>query len=134
MLINLTSFNMNYNPVGWFEIPVTDLDRATKFYEILLGIKLRRQDVPGYEMVWFPRDENVKGISGALMKGDGYHPGDKGPVIYFTCPDIEVGLQRAEAAGGKIKLHKKDIGEAGCIGWLWDSEGNIIALHTVKTK
>ena len=123
---------MNYNPVGWFEIPVTDTDRATKFYESLLGIQLRRQDIPEYEMVWFPMDANAKGIPGALMKGEGYHPGDKGPVIYFTCPDIEAALVRGEEAGGKIKLHKKDIGEWGWIGWLWDTEGNIVALHTAK--
>jgi predicted enzyme related to lactoylglutathione lyase len=123
---------MTYNPVGWFEIPVEDTERATKFYEALLEIKLTRRDIPDYEMVWFPGDMNAKGISGALMKGDGYHPSDHGPVIYFTCPDIEAALLRAEIAGGTIKLHKKDIGEYGYIGWVYDTEGNVIALHTTK--
>jgi predicted enzyme related to lactoylglutathione lyase len=31
---------MEFNPVGWFEIYVQDMDRATKFYESVLGIKL----------------------------------------------------------------------------------------------
>jgi uncharacterized protein len=104
---------MTHNPVGWFEIPVEDTERATKFYEALLEIKLTRKDIPDYEMVWFPGDMNEKGISGALMKGDGYHPSDHGPVIYFTCTDIEAALTRGEAAGGAVKLHKKDIGEYG---------------------
>ena len=33
----------DYNPVGWFEIPVMDMDRSEKFYETMLGIKLARQ-------------------------------------------------------------------------------------------
>ena len=31
---------MQHNPVGWFEIYVKDMDRATKFYESVLGTKL----------------------------------------------------------------------------------------------
>ena len=120
-----------YNPVGWFEIPVVDLERATKFYESLLQIQLTRRDIPEYEMVWFPSDMNAKGVSGALMKGDGYHPSEHGPVIYFTCPDIESALLRAVEAGGKIKLNKKSIGEFGFIAWVFDTEGNVVALHTM---
>ncbi len=120
------------NPIGWVEIPVSDIDRATKFYETLLDIKLRREDVPGYEMVWFPLDREKKNVSGALMKGDGYYPGATGSVVYFTCSDIDATLLRAVDAGGKIKLPKKDIGEWGYIGWVFDTEGNIIGLHTSK--
>jgi uncharacterized protein len=123
---------MTYNPAGWFEIPVLDTDRATKFYETLLGITLTRRDIPEYEMVWFPTDPEAKGISGALMKGDGYHPSDKGPVIYFTCPDIDAAIVRAEEMGVVIKLRKKDIGEYGYISWVYDTEGNVVALHTMK--
>ncbi len=123
---------MKNNPVGWFEIPVNDIDRATKFYETLLEIKLRRQDAMGYEMVWIPMVDDAYGAPGALMKGPGYDVGSKGPVMYFTCPDIESALQRGEEAGGKIILQKKDIGEYGYIAWLSDSEGNTVALHTRK--
>jgi predicted enzyme related to lactoylglutathione lyase len=123
---------MKYNPVGWFEIPANDLERAMGFYETLLGIEMRRQDVPDYEMAWFPMDDGAKGASGALMKGRGYDVGSKGPVIYFSCTDIEEALARAEGAGGKTILQKKDIGEWGYIAWLSDSEGNTVALHTRK--
>lgn len=30
---------MEHNMVGWFEIPVTDMDRARKFYESVFDIK-----------------------------------------------------------------------------------------------
>lgn len=123
---------MNYNPVGWFEIPVFDLERATKFYETLLEVKLRREDIQGWETMWFPMDDANKGVGGVLMKGDGYHPGPNGPVMYFTCPDIDAAIARIQAIDGKIMFPKKDIGEWGYIAWVYDSEGNTIGLHTRK--
>jgi uncharacterized protein len=123
---------MNNSPVVWFEIPVADMDRATKFYETVFDLKLTRNDVMGYEASWFPKGENPQAITGALFKGDGYHPGENGPVIYFGCADIETTLSKVEAVGGKVKLQKKDIGPMGYIGWMGDSEGNTIALFTSK--
>ena len=29
------------NAISWFEIPATDLDRATKFYETIFAVHLR---------------------------------------------------------------------------------------------
>ncbi len=123
---------MNYNPVDWFEIPVADIARATAFYEKLLGITLKRKDVPGYEMVWFPNDVTAKGISGALMKGMGYVPGPGGTFIYFKTTDIDAAIERGVKAGGKICLPKKDIGEYGWIALLSDSEGNTVGLYRGK--
>ncbi|MGB5370046.1 MAG: VOC family protein, partial [Flavobacteriaceae bacterium] len=31
---------MDHNMVGWFEIPVTDMQRAKKFYEKVFGIAI----------------------------------------------------------------------------------------------
>ncbi len=123
---------MNHNPVGWFEIPVTDMDRAKKFYEALLGIELRRQDNPEYEMTWFPMADGAYGASGALMKGPGYDVSGQGVAIYFTAPDIDEMIERARTLGSTIVLPKKDIGEYGYISWITDSEGNVIALHRRK--
>ena len=33
------------NAISWFEIGTTDLDRATKFYETIFGIKLNPLDL-----------------------------------------------------------------------------------------
>ncbi len=33
---------MKSNIVGWFEIPVTDMERAIKFYEKVLDIELEK--------------------------------------------------------------------------------------------
>lgn len=120
---------MNYNPVGWFEIPATDMQRAKAFYEAMLGIQISEQRALGFTMGWFPMDMDTKGAAGSLVVGDGYTPGTQGPVIYFTCPDIEGALERAAANGGSVKQPLESIGEFGEMALVNDSEGNVIGLH-----
>jgi predicted enzyme related to lactoylglutathione lyase len=120
------------NPVFHFEIPVTDMDRAIAFYEDVFGYRLTREEVDGYDMAFFPRAGDAPGASGALAKGDVYRPSHDGPVIYFDVPDIDAVIARAEARGSKVLYPKKDIGEAGFVAEIEDSEGNRIALSQVK--
>ncbi len=120
------------NPVFHFEIPVTDLDRAVAFYEAVFGYRLTRETVDGYEMAFFPRAEGQPGASGALARGDVYRPSHDGPVIYFDVPDIDAVLARAAARGGRVLYPRKDIGAAGFVAEIEDSEGNRIALTQPK--
>jgi predicted enzyme related to lactoylglutathione lyase len=46
--------------------------------------------------------------------------------------DIDVVLQRAQERGGSLLYPKKDIGEAGYVAELEDSEGNRIGLSQAK--
>lgn len=123
------------NPVGWFEIPVVDLDRAEKFYQTILGTTLERQpEKDGMTMSWFPMLENAYGAPGSLVLNEMIKPatGGAGVVIYFTVPDFDDALARVESAGGKIVVPKTDIGEHGFFATILDSEGNRIALHRHK--
>jgi hypothetical protein len=116
------------NPVVHFEIPVTDMDRAIRFYEAVFATKLTPQEVDGYTMAFFPRADGKPGASGALAKGDIYVPTRSGAILYFDVPAIEPVLERAIVYGGKVLYPKKDIGEAGFVAEIEDSEGNRIAL------
>ena len=120
------------NPVVHFEIPVSDMDRAVRFYEEVFGYSLRRDVVDGYAMAFFLRADGRTGASGALVKGDVYVPAKAGPVLYFDVAEIDETLARAEAAGATILYPKKDIGEAGFVAEIEDSEGNRIALSASK--
>ena len=122
------------NPIGWVEIPVTDLDRAEKFYTEYFGFEMARQpEKNGYTMSWFPMDEGY-GAAGTLIKGEGIIPSYEGPVVYFTSPgeSIDDGIARAEEMGIKILIPKTDIGEHGFFAWIEDCEGNRIAIHSMK--
>ena len=54
------------NPVFHFEIPVTDMDRAVRFYEAVFQFPMRREQVDGYDMAFFPHGDGQPGASGAL--------------------------------------------------------------------
>lgn len=122
------------NPVGWFEIPVTDMDRAIAFYEATFGVKIAKHDMGPLLMGWFPMYPHGKGASGALvLHKDWYKPSSfEGALIYFTAysGDVDIELQRAVKAGGKIAQPKKSIGEYGHVAFFIDSEGNRMGLHS----
>lgn len=120
------------NPVYHFEIPVTDMDRAVRFYEAVLGVTLTRRTVDGYEMAFFPRADGAPGASGALAKGDVYVPSKTGALVYFDVADIDPVLARATALGAKVLYPKTDIGEGGFVAEVEDSEGNRLALNALK--
>jgi uncharacterized protein len=120
------------NPVVHFEIPVTDMDRAVAFYEAVFGHPLTRETVDGYAMAFFPRGNDHFGASGALANGDVYKPSHDGPIIYFDVSDIDAVIARATARGGRVLYPTKDIGAAGFVAEIEDSEGNRIALSQPK--
>lgn len=119
------------NPVFHFEIPVSDMDRAIRFYETVFETKLTRRQADGYDMAFFPRADGAPGASGALAKGDVYVPSKTGPILYFDVDDIDPVLEMTKAHGGSVLYPKKHIGDAGCVAEIEDSEGNRIALNAV---
>ena len=120
------------NPVGWFEIPVTDLDRAKEFYEAVFGFKLEVHEMGPLKMAWFPMKPNEPQATGSLVKADGYKPSHSGTLVYFSVNDIEVTLKKADDSGGKTLKAKYPIGEHGFVGILEDTEGNRVAIHSMK--
>lgn len=125
---------MEKNPVGWFEIPVSNMDRAIEFYEAVFNFKLQRHQMGDEDMAWFPWVENGMGASGSLVYHKGlYNPSADGVVIYFNTPsgDINKDLENIEKAGGKTIQPKTIITpEIGYLALFHDTEGNRLALHS----
>ncbi|MCE9604264.1 MAG: VOC family protein [Planctomycetia bacterium] len=122
--------SVSHNPVGWFEIPVADMDRAVKFYTQALGFELRVQDMFGAKMAFFPMgDCTSPGISGTLFQAPEIKPSLDGTTIYFHFPSLEPVIKTVEKAGGKIVVPRTSIGEFGFMAKFEDSEGNRIGLH-----
>jgi predicted enzyme related to lactoylglutathione lyase len=101
---------MNYkSAISWFEIPATDLDRATKFYEALFNVQLIVMDMPNIKMRMFPVADMMNDIGGAIVDSGGFHKpsGSDGVLIYLNAnPDVQCILDKVEAAGGTISLPK----------------------------
>lgn len=125
----------NFHTINWFEIPVTDIGRAQKFYETVLDMKLEPVEMEGCQMAVFPGRENAPEgstlVHGALIKVDGCEPSDKGAAIYFNGgDDLAPYLSRVEEAGGSIVEPKTSIGPHGWYAKFKDTEGNVAALHS----
>ena len=124
---------MSSNPVRWFEISVQDMSRARTFYESVFQTKLTKMDAPNMDYWTFPPMIMDKpGTSGALVKSDGAPSSAGGTLIYFGCEDCAVEAARVVKFGGKIKQGKVAIGQWGVIALAFDTEGNLIGLHSMQ--
>ncbi|WP_294345228.1 VOC family protein [Prosthecochloris sp.] len=121
---------INYNQVGWFEIPVVDMKRAKNFYEHVFGVTLDEQEMDELKMAWFPMKEDETGAPGSLVKGEGYVPSSEGALIYFTSVDIDDACRKTVEKGGRVLREKSSIGEYGFVAKVLDTEGNAIGLHS----
>lgn len=131
------AIDIKYNPIGWFEIHVDDMQRAKKFYESVFKIKLEELSNPAtidqkIEMWVFPSNMNTYGASGTLKKMPGLSAGKNSVLIYFSCEDCAIEMARVKEFGGNIEKAKFSIGEHGFIALVTDSEGNMIGLHSMK--
>ncbi len=131
--------NRKYNVVGWFEIYVQDLDRATKFYSEVFNVQLEpladpTDDADGtMKMAAFPSSqEEVYGAPGALVQMEGVPSGGNSTIVYFSSADCSVEEGRVEAAGGKIHKSKMALGEHGFMSLCWDVDGNMFGIHSMK--
>lgn len=120
----------NVNPVGWFDISVSNLDRAKKFYETVFDIQLTDFPIKWGKQSAFPSDFGGQNTSGALVEKADMVAGGNNTIVYFVSEDCTTEETRVEKAGGKVLRPKMSIGEFGFVSILIDTEGNTIGLHS----
>ncbi|HLP54332.1 MAG TPA: VOC family protein [Fluviicola sp.] len=120
------------NALNWFEISVSDIKRAVKFYETVFGIEMPVQEMMGMQMAFFPAEDMNGKVSGGLVEGPMHKPSADGAKIYLNGnPDLANALSRIEGAGGKILMPKTKISDdIGYMAFFSDTEGNVVALHS----
>jgi len=130
----LKKIDAQTNVLNWFEIPVSDTERAKTFYESILDIEMIKRTDGNDEAVFFPFNPNViqatsGRITGVLSKTERNSPSGNGTLVYINAsPGIQTVLDKVEQAGGKIIATKTQI-PAGFIAIIIDTEGNKIGLH-----
>lgn len=121
------------NLLNWFEVPVLDFDRASKFYSVIFNYEMNDVMMGPDRMGFFPFED--KNSSGAIVFGEGYIPSANGTLVYFNAEGkIDEILSKVESAGGKIIVQNTLITEEiGYFAKIMDTEGNVIAFHS-KSK
>jgi uncharacterized protein len=117
--------------LNWFEIPVTDFERAKRFYEAMLGAPIAPMQMGPVTMGMLSSDQNA--VGGALVHGDGGTPSQTGTLVYLNGgEDLAPLLARAQQAGAKVVVPKTEIGNGfGFFAHFVDTEGNKVGLHSM---
>lgn len=126
---------MNTHAINWFEIPVSDFERAKAFYETIFQYQMPENTMGPARMGFLLYDFKNGGRGGAIVHNpDFYQPSANGALIYLNCePDLSIVLNRVENAGGTIQKPKTEVGPGlGFWALILDTEGNRVALHSMK--
>jgi uncharacterized protein len=131
---------MANNDIVWADIPVSDLDRACKFYSQVLGKPV--SGVPGMDGIALigmapsagqmvqPREIPAEPIVSADLYAGG-QPGPGGTTIYFSSSgDINGMVARVREAGGEVLEEPQFRGPMiGWVAFFRDTEGNRIGIQ-----
>lgn len=126
---------MQQNAIGWFDIFVSDMERAEAFYRTVLQRELETISDPtdtSVIMKAFVTDMESYGAGGALVKREGATPMPGGTLVYFGVEDCAIEESRVEAAGGKVLNSKMSIGKYGFVSLCMDTEGNLFGLSSMQ--
>jgi predicted enzyme related to lactoylglutathione lyase len=125
---------MSADTLCWTDIPVTNLDRAIKFYSAVLGREVRKLSEGELEYGLLPHEEqNASGCLclGGDSVGDKNQPSQNGPLIYLSVEGrLDEAVKAARDNGGKILQDRQPLGPHGFRAVIIDSEGNRLALHS----
>jgi predicted enzyme related to lactoylglutathione lyase len=117
-----------------FEIPFSDQERVTKFYQDVFGWRVSQApgDTPYLFAMTTPVDEQFApslpgGINGGMyLRSD--DAGSPSPVVVIEVESCEQRINRVEQAGGSKVLGPTEISGMGIYAQVKDSEENVIGL------
>jgi len=120
-----------------FDVPVSDVKRAQKFYQQAFGWKIN--EVPGmnYWMIntvavdekQMPKEPGA--INGGMYK---WEDNSEKIVIVVNVPSVDKHIKKITQAGGKVAMPKRSVGDMGFYARIQDTEGNIIGIWETKPR
>jgi predicted enzyme related to lactoylglutathione lyase len=111
--------------VAWFEIPVTDMNAAQRFYGAVLQNEMSVEDAGPNPIAMFASGE--PGASGHVYPGRPATPGT-GPTVHLTvAAPLEEGMKRVTDHGGQVVSPAIEI-PAGRFAYCLDPDGNSFGL------
>jgi predicted enzyme related to lactoylglutathione lyase len=119
------------NEIAFFCYPVIDFDRALKFYQDTLGLKLSFAMPPGNGPRWAEFD--IAGGTLAIGKAPGMEPAGRGGVVGLEVADFDAAVASLKAAGVTFTMEPFFTGVCHMAGIL-DPEGNPVLIHKRQSQ
>ncbi|WP_147918201.1 VOC family protein [Ruania zhangjianzhongii] len=119
---------MAHGDITHIDIPVGDLDRATRFYHELFGWQI--SEIPGFEGYPMWRAPNQISGGGLAPRGEGFTQ----PRSYVEVDSIEDTLAKVTALGGEVVMGRSPISDTSGFAVFTDADGNTIGLYEGVTE
>ncbi len=117
------------NKVIMFELPVTNMKRASAFYKKAFGWQIQPWN-GSFGVITVPEDKNWMPKERGAINGEMYRRESKNerPMVVVLVSSIDKALTAVKRAGGKVVLKKEAYGEWGWYARVKDTEGLVFAL------
>lgn len=120
---------MKIKAIGFVAIPVTDISRARKFYEELLGLKVS-DEMMGGKWIEYAVGDDTLAIANV---GDHWTPSDQGTGAAFEVEDFEDAIKRLKE--GHVRFAAEPFETPCChMAVVQDPDGNKMMIHKLKPK
>ena len=118
--------------VVWFDLPVADLERASRFYAAVLGIEVSPAKAGNFTFAVL--EHGPDGNGGCLIP-NAKEVSAAGILVYMNVEGrIRDAVAQTQKQGGRLLKAIESIGPHGFRAVVLDSEGNRIALHSSKDQ
>jgi len=107
-----------------FEIPTSDPERASAFYQKVFGWKIEKWPGPMEYWMVTTGTEVTPGINGGLMRNTNV----KTTTNTIGVESVDLAIEAATGSGGKLVMPKTAIPTVGYFAYLEDTEGNLFGV------
>ena len=120
---------MKINAIGFVAIPVTDIPRARKFYEEVLGLKVS-DEMMGGRWIEYALGEDTLAIANV---SDAWRPSDQGTGAAFEVEDFDNAIKRLKDR--QVRFAAEPFETPCChIAVVQDPDGNKLIIHKLKPE
>ena len=128
----MSEMHSSADRVVWFDLPVADLERASRFYAAVLGIQVSPAKAGN---VNFAVLEHGPDGNGGCLIPNAKEVSAAGILVYMNVEGrIRDAVAQTQKHGGRLLKAIESIGAHGFRAIVLDSEGNRIALHSSSDK
>jgi predicted enzyme related to lactoylglutathione lyase len=120
---------MKVNEIAFSAYPVTDIPRARKFYEGLLGLKVTKNHETGGGGHWIEYDIGAGTLG--IGQAEGWKPSADGCTVALEVENFDAAVAALKAADTPVRMGPFDTPVCHMI-MVADPDGNTVIIHKRK--